>query len=90
MTPIFVSALFASPAGDALKCTAPVASVEALFHTQLATFAHAASGRTNVIRHWGALSVPAALKADIEFVSGLGVFVAQPTRKAARAGMAVT
>jgi hypothetical protein len=54
--------------------------------SQLATFAHAASGRTNVIRHWGALSVPAALAADIEFVSGLGVFVAQPTRKTARAG----
>lgn len=54
--------------------------------TQLATFAHAASGRANVIRHWGALSVPAALAADIEFVSGLGVFVAQPTRKTARAG----
>lgn len=77
--------------GDALKCTASVAQIEAVFETELRFVQHTESGLT-LIRQLGNFSVPAHVAGDVEFVSPLSMY-ANPFRTpkrtlAAQAGAA--
>ena len=61
--------------GASLKCTTQIPTAEALFQTEFHAFTHKTT-KTKVINHIGTLSLPSEISKDIDFVSGLGQFMA--------------
>ena len=61
--------------GASLKCTSQIPTAEAMFQTEFHAFTHKTT-KTKVINHIGTLSLPSEISKDIDFVSGLGQFMA--------------
>ncbi|KAJ7762851.1 family S53 protease [Mycena maculata] len=68
-----ITAKSVSPAGDLLQISLPVSKAETLLATQFSSFTHVASGTTSI--RTLAYSIPASLRAHIQFVHPTIAFV---------------